>query len=113
MARVSLVLFAAGAIIVGFAETRVLVAVGIILMACGSGYAPLARSVMSLLIANEHTGLLYTTIGIFEGLGSLVAGPLLSQLFNVGLRRGGGWIGLPFFAAGSMYITSLIIIGFI
>jgi MFS family permease len=113
MARLSVVVFAVGSLAVGLAETRVLATAGIVLMACGAGYAVLARSIMSSLVSGEHAGLLYTVISVVESVGSVAAGPLLSQLFNLGLHWGGAWIGLPFTTAALLYAIAFLIVGFV
>ncbi|KAI0159379.1 hypothetical protein BJ166DRAFT_626501 [Pestalotiopsis sp. NC0098] len=89
MARASVVIFAIGSMLVGLAEIRLLAWAGIILMACGAGFAVLARSIISSLVAKERAGLLYSIISVIESIGSIAAGPLLSSLFNLGLNLGG------------------------
>ncbi|KAH8200181.1 hypothetical protein TruAng_005629 [Truncatella angustata] len=89
MARLSVFIFGIGSLLLGLAETRVLASVGIILMACGAGFSVLARSIISSLVAKERVGLLYTVISVIESIGSIAAGPLLLQFFNLGLFWGG------------------------
>lgn len=113
MARVSLVLLAAGAVTIALAGTRAVVTLGIVTLAAGSGYAYLMRSLMASLVAVEHTGLLYTVTSIFEAVGGLIAGPMLAQLFRIGLSWGGGWIGLPYFAAGLTCMVSLLVVSLV
>ncbi|KAH6646789.1 major facilitator superfamily domain-containing protein [Truncatella angustata] len=113
MARLSVFIFGIGSLLLGLAETRVLASVGIILMACGAGFSVLARSIISSLVAKERVGLLYTVISVIESIGSIAAGPLLLQFFNLGLFWGGVWIGLPFIIAAILYIVALFILSFV
>ncbi|KAK0388418.1 hypothetical protein NLU13_4662 [Sarocladium strictum] len=84
--------------------------ISLLLMAAGAVGVGLAPTIMGSMVAPIHTGLLYTIIAIFEALGTLTAGPLLAQVLNVGLAWGGRWIGLPFLATGLMYSASWLII---
>lgn len=113
MARLSVIVFAMGSLLVGVAGTRILASVGIILMACGAGFSVLARSIISSLIAKERVGLLYSFISVIENIASIAAGPLLSQLFSLGLYWGGAWIGLPFIMTAIFYTIAFLILGFV
>lgn len=113
MARASVVIFAIGSMLVGLAEIRLLAWAGIILMACGAGFAVLARSIISSLVAKERAGLLYSIISVIESIGSIAAGPLLSSLFNLGLNLGGVWIGLPFMTAAVLHVIALLVISLV
>lgn len=113
MARASVVIFAIGSMLVGLAEIRLLAWAGIILMACGAGFAVLARSIISSLVAKERAGLLYSIISVIESIGSIAAGPLLSSLFNLGLNLGGVRIGLPFMTAAVLHVIALLVISLV
>jgi hypothetical protein len=57
-------------------------------------------------IEPEHTGLLYTAMGISEAIGKLANGPLLTGSFELGMRVGGLLLGLPFVVTGIMLTVS-------
>jgi hypothetical protein len=40
-----------------------------------------------------------STIAIVEAIGAMLAGPLLSQMFQWGMDLGSAWLGLPFLAS--------------
>lgn len=47
-------------------------------------------------------GLVNSVVGWLEMVGIMVAGPVLAEGMSEGLRRGGGWVGLPFWIAGGL-----------
>ncbi|KAI3324497.1 major facilitator superfamily transporter [Xylariaceae sp. AK1471] len=69
---------------------------GLILMAIGSGFSSLTRSLMSIYVDPEHRSRLFSIVGMVEVLGSVYAQPMLAGLFSLGLKLHGGWIGLPY-----------------
>lgn len=46
------------------------------------------RSLLASVVESHHVGMLYTVIGIYETVGTLVAGPLLAMSFRTGLDWG-------------------------
>jgi hypothetical protein len=80
--------------------------VGLGIFALGSGYNFLVRSLLASVVENDHIGMLYTMISIFETIGVLVAGPLLAMSFRTGMVWGGVWLGLPYFAAGFLFVVA-------
>lgn len=63
----------------------------------GEGYISLIRSLITTLVDQQHKGQLYAAVAVVETVGKLVAGPAFAQLYIVGLRWKGAWVGLPFF----------------
>ena len=113
LARISLLLMAMGAFVIGLAGNLVLLVFGTVLLSIGSGYSLLARSLLSSLVMEQHAGMLYTTIGVLENISQLVAGPLISTIFRLGLALGDQWVGLPYLMVGGSYAFSLLIIWFV
>lgn len=99
-----------GCLVIAVAPTGLVLAFGLIPYALGSGLSPLIRSVLSALVEEHHIAILNTLIGITESLGVMVASPLLAMSLSLGLKLGGGWIGLPFFFA-AIFATIVTIVG--
>jgi len=98
-----------GCLVIAVAPTGLVLAFGLVPYALGSGLSPLIRSVLSALVEEHHIAILNTLIGITESLGVVVASPLLAMSLSLGLKLGGGWIGLPFlFAAIFATIVTVI-----
>jgi len=62
----------------------------------GSGFGASTRSLVTAMVHPSNIGKLYTSIAVFDTLGALVGGPSISIAFQLGIKFGGGWIGLPF-----------------
>ncbi|KAK7931277.1 adenylate cyclase [Apiospora marii] len=112
LAWASAMLLAAGAFVIGLAETSLAMACGLAVFALGAGYNSLVRSLLASLVEQRHAGMLYTAVSIFETAGVLVAGPLLAFCFRTGLDWGGPWIGLPYLAAGCLFAVAAAAVGF-
>lgn len=76
----------------------------------GAAYDLTLRSLLSQLVDASHRATLFTTVAMFECIGGVIAGPLLAISYQVGLRLGGMWIGLPFFLSGLLCTCSLCIL---
>jgi hypothetical protein len=110
LARGSAALLTLGAFTIGLAPKTWLMACGVALYALGGGYNSLVRSLAVGVAGTEHAGTLYTIIATLESMGSLVAGPILSVAFNVGMSWDGAWVGLPFLAAGCLFSITLTVV---
>jgi len=113
LARVSLVLMTTGAFVIGFAGNLALLVVGTVVLSIGSGYHLLVRSLLSSLVMEHHAGMLYTSIGVLENISQLVAGPLISTIFRIGLAWGDPWVGLPYLVVSIFYAFSLFVVWFV
>ncbi|KAK8022905.1 MFS multidrug transporter [Apiospora marii] len=112
LAWASAMLLAAGAFVIGLAETSLAMACGLAVFALGAGYNSLVRSLLASLVEQRHAGMLYTAVSIFETAGVLVAGPPLAACFRTGLDWGGPWIGLPYLAAGCLFAVAAAAVSF-
>lgn len=139
LAILSFTLLAAGGLVLALAPTLTVFVCGLALLALGTGYTSLVRSLMSLYVSHHgphgggggdsesegedhqqqqsHTSRLFGLTGMVETLGGVYSSPLLSVLFSLGMRLGGGgggggvWIGLPWFAlSGFMVICILLLL---
>ncbi|WYZ35754.1 hypothetical protein EsH8_X_000401 [Colletotrichum jinshuiense] len=110
MARASCAFLALGVLTTGLSSKESIMIIGLVLYCMGSAYNLILRSLLASLIQPNHRASLFNFIGMLENLGALVAGPLLVVSFQVGLRLEGVWIGLPFVAAGVLFISALIVL---
>lgn len=111
LARISVLMSTIGCFTIGLSETEGFMYIGVGLFALGYGYSPLIRSLLASVIDKRHFSTMYTTISIFETMGSVVAGPLLAASFRTGLEWGRSWIGLPFLVAGCFFGSAATAIG--
>ncbi|KAF3018093.1 hypothetical protein E8E14_005076 [Neopestalotiopsis sp. 37M] len=81
---------------------------GLCLLALGSAAQSLVKSLMSLYVDQQHRSRLYTLVGIVDTVGGLYGPAMLAGLFSLGMKKGGIWIGLPYF--GVMVITLVVVI---
>ncbi|KAM3468360.1 hypothetical protein MY5147_008019 [Beauveria neobassiana] len=110
LARFSIVASSIGAFVIGASSKVPLMTMGLGLFTLSYAYPMLARSLLASVVDKRHTDVMYTTISIFEALGSIIAGPLLSALFRQGLVWGTEWLGLPFLLAGAFFGSAVIVL---
>ncbi|KAF3938114.1 hypothetical protein ABW19_dt0207956 [Dactylella cylindrospora] len=98
IARVSVVLFAAGWYIVGIAPTLPLAVSGLVIYTLGSGFSGSVRSLAASYVEAHHQARLSSFIAIMMIVGNFVGSPLLAGLYSFGVTTGNPfWYGLPFF----------------
>ncbi|KAL3467370.1 major facilitator superfamily domain-containing protein [Aspergillus heterothallicus] len=102
IARTSACLLVLGLTLMALAPHPPLFILGISLLALGWGFYSALRSVASALVSEDHVALLNTAIALVQGVGAVVAGPALAGAFGLGMRMGGGWIGLPYLVSASL-----------
>lgn len=107
LARVSAALAAAGALVMASSKIG-LVVLGLVLQSLGSGLSPLCRSLATSFVIPQDTSKLNTLIGIVETLSSLFAGPALAWLFEIGVKREGPLLGLPYFGLAGLFLLCLV-----
>ncbi|KAF7590005.1 hypothetical protein BBP40_003449 [Aspergillus hancockii] len=91
-----------GAALMALAAHSTLFMIGVCVFAVGCGFTSAFRSVATGLVAPSHVGVLNTTIAISQGIGSMMAGPLLAAAFRRGMALGGFWLGLPYMVAATL-----------
>ncbi|CAN9455699.1 unnamed protein product [Alternaria alternata] len=102
IARVSIVLTTVAFFVMGIAAHPSLLIVGLLLYNMGTGYNAAMRSVAIHVVGGQSSpdiGKLMSTIAMAESIGAMVAGPLLNELFQLGIGVGGAWLGLPFLSS--------------
>ncbi|RYP78324.1 hypothetical protein DL769_003202 [Monosporascus sp. CRB-8-3] len=128
LARWSFGILVVGSLLLSLAATLPGFVFGLIVMALGSAYSSLVRSLMSLYVDPEHTSRLFSLVGsvstaakvqanheviVVEVLGAAYAQPFLARLFKLGLRLGGGWIGLPYYGLSLLIALSIGLLLFV
>ncbi|KAI0149824.1 MFS general substrate transporter [Hypoxylon sp. NC0597] len=103
LARWSFGFLIVGVLVLGLSPTLAVFVFGLLLMALGSSFGSLNKSLMSLYVDPEHRSRLFSLVGMVEVVGSVYAQPMLAVLFALGMELGGGWIGLPY------YVLSIIV----
>ncbi|KAK7746086.1 hypothetical protein SLS62_009546 [Diatrype stigma] len=83
--RSSGVFLVVGFLILGLASTLPGFVFGLIVLALGSAYNSITRSIMSLYVDPEHTSRLFTLVGMVEVFGNAYGPPLIARLFDLGL----------------------------
>lgn len=84
--------------------------IGMIITAVSSGASSLVRSIITGIVEPERVSVLNGVINVVQAVGSLVSGPLLAELFALGLRLGNNWIALPFDVAAASSLVSCAIV---
>ncbi|OTB04419.1 hypothetical protein M426DRAFT_320782 [Hypoxylon sp. CI-4A] len=112
-ARWSYGALAVGILALGLAPTLPGFVFGLMLMALGSSFNSLTRSLMSLYVDPEHRSRLFSLVGMTEVIGSVYAQPLLAGLFALGMRLGGGWIGLPYYGLSVLIVITSTLLYFV
>ncbi|KAI0431528.1 major facilitator superfamily domain-containing protein [Xylaria sp. FL1042] len=106
LARWSYAVLFFGALTLGVSPTLSGFVFGLVLMAIGSGFASLSKSLMSIYVDPEHRSRLFSLVNMVEVLGSVFSQPLLAGLFSLGLRWHGSWIGLPYLGLAALIAVS-------
>ncbi|TGO27295.1 hypothetical protein BPAE_0044g00300 [Botrytis paeoniae] len=97
LARASILILTLGSFLIALAPTLPLAILGMAVFTLGAGYVSITRSLITTLVDRQHKGQLYAAVAVVETTGRLIAGPGFAQLYIVGLRLKGIWVGLPFF----------------
>lgn len=110
LARWSGLILVLACLVIAAAVNGGIYSVGLVLFALGSGMASMIRSLLNALVEEHHVGTVNSLIGFMEMVGMTIAGPLLAKSLSVGLGLGGAWVGLPFFAAGWLFVIGTTIL---
>lgn len=83
---------------------------------CNKGYmSSMASIIVSVArkagIAQEAT--MFACVSLAGAVGQILAGPVMAEAFQVGLRWGREWYGLPFVAAGTLQFLTLCILVYV
>lgn len=111
LTRIANGLLILGALVEGAARGLPLFLVGLFIQTLGAADSPLARATLIHFFDPAFTSRMYALLGMAEILGSFLGGPVLATLFDIGLKKKGGWIGLPWFYVAAL--CSLAMLGLV
>lgn len=106
--RGSAVLMVLGSLFQGLAPTPALFVASVGFYELSRGYMPALLSVVAALVGREAQNRVYVCVAMMQAVGTLVAGPLLGQVFALGLGMGEGWYGLPFLVSGGLQGVAMV-----
>jgi MFS family permease len=112
IARGSIVLTTVAFLVMGAAAHPALLIIGLLVFNMGTGYNAAMRSVAIHVVggqASPDIGRLFAVIAIVESIGIMVAGPLLAEFFDWGIRMGEPWIGLPYIASAGVFAVITVV----
>jgi MFS family permease len=102
-----------GYMVLAFAPTLWMFINGLAVLALGSCFSSLTRSLMSVYVDPEHRSRLFSVVGMVELIGNMYGPPMLAGLFSLGMGLGGGWIGLPYFSIACLSLFVILILLFV
>ena len=91
---------------------RLLTGQGLLVNNLGVGYGAAIRSIAIFMVGGQTSSdlaRLQAVMAVMEGVGQLLAGPVLATLFRWGIQLGGMFLGLPFFVAAMTFVCIAII----
>lgn len=86
---------------------------GLVIFALGSGCGSFIRTLLSLYVDPEHRARLFGIISMVEIIGSIYTRPMLAELFSLGMKLGGQWIGLPYYGVAVLFAMTTVLIAFV
>lgn len=86
---------------------------GLVILAFGTGYGSLIRTLLTLYVDPEHVSRMFGIVSMIEIVGSIYARPMLAELFSLGMKLGGQWIGLPYYGLTVLFAMLAVLFWFI
>jgi hypothetical protein len=108
LARCSTFLIAVGFIVLGTAPKPAFAIMGVGTVALGSGISGLCKSIAVSLFGASTTAIVLSAVAMQQTVGAIIAGPLFSSLYAIGLGLGRTWIGLPFVVLGALFLICCV-----
>ncbi|KAJ5897641.1 Major facilitator superfamily domain general substrate transporter [Penicillium tannophilum] len=106
LARFSAAIATVGALWMAASQVDVVIG-GLAFQSLGAGMLPLCRSLALSYVPVSETSRLNTLIGIVGTSGSML-GPVLTWLFELGQKRGGVLVGLPYFGLAGAFLLCFV-----
>ncbi|KAL4920109.1 MFS general substrate transporter [Aspergillus aurantiobrunneus] len=103
LARASVVFLAVGTLGIGLSPNIAMLIPSLIVQTSGSGFAYLARSLITTLVNREETARLFTVIEVLQAIGNVIASLSITNVFQVGLELGGPWVGLAWIMTATAF----------
>lgn len=102
-----------GAFILGISPSLSVFVVGLVVMSLGSISSSFIKSIAASHVDFEHRSRLFTIIAIVEVGSNIWTMPALAGLFALGMKLGGGWIGLPYIGVSLTCLAMLVLSFFV
>ncbi|XWW93465.1 hypothetical protein V2A60_001398 [Cordyceps javanica] len=110
LSRVLVAVLLLGSLALAVAPTGVSFLGSVCLYELSAGHVPATVSLITSVVDDQHKGVVFGYVAVFEAIGGIISGPFLASLFNVGLDWGTNWYGLPFLFVGILQIPVLMIL---
>ncbi|KAG2005221.1 hypothetical protein GB937_008917 [Aspergillus fischeri] len=110
LARISITCLAVGSLSVGLAPHIVFLVPSLCLHAAGGGFPLVARSLATALVESDKTARLYSTIEILQSVGSVLGSLCFTNVFTLGLKLSGVWVGLVWIMSSLLFALVGIIL---
>ncbi|PYH95837.1 MFS transporter, partial [Aspergillus ellipticus CBS 707.79] len=85
--------------------------IGVALVALGWGFYASLRSAGSALVGQAHVGILNTSVALSQGVGLMIAGPLMAGSLRLGMAWDGVWMGLPWMIGVVLFVAAGLAVG--
>ena len=108
VARVSLGLGAAGALIIAVAAERAVFVLGLVVFTGAIGFPDAVRAFCTSFFATSEIQALYAAVTMVEMLGVIIGSPIWGWIFAQAYHGGSAWIGIPF---GVCSVLMLCLVG--
>lgn len=102
IARISILLVSIGNFGLGLSNHVATFVPSLVMYNMYTAYLAALRSVVTEIAGESKLAVVFSTMGLLDSLGMLVAGPVMAQAYSLGLRLGGDWQGLPFYISGGL-----------
>ncbi|KAK1996482.1 major facilitator superfamily transporter [Colletotrichum falcatum] len=107
LARASSVALLVGALGLAASPSIGAFVAGLAILALGTGWGSYVRSICAVYVDAAHRTRLYSIISLVETVGIVYTQPMLAELFALGMRLGGPWIGLPYLGVAGFCLADL------
>jgi len=105
--RGSATLLTIGTLVLGISKCSSVAVASFVIFALGNGFTTVGKSLLTTFGPHEMAGTLLAAMNMSAALGALIAGPIISITFTIGLSWGGAWIGTPLFFITLLYALTL------
>lgn len=105
LVRLSFVALLIGSIAIGLSPTPATLIASLVIYGIGTGNELAMRGLISQ-AAGDRVATVFTTMGVMETAGIVMSGPILTAVYKLGIQLKGGWLGLPFFFAASLFLVA-------
>lgn len=109
-AKVGIIAAVVGLLGIGLSPTLQASMVALAIFAFISAYDGGMKSIQTQLAGEQNVAAMFTARSVLESAGGLISGPVFAIIYNIGIKKGSFWIGLPFFVGASCYLVIAIVV---